>query len=272
MEKFAAFLSLKFVLGAGSVCNKYYYNVDFPRGNVALKDFNAEIVDESGNAVPLYETYIYHWVILRYFAPKHIEERWLTNVLTFYIRGMEDQFGCKDCKCDLYKVTKDEYGTPLRLGYTGCLKCCYDETQCRWVDWEEATVPVKIMSFVPRKESDDSELACKNKKISFVLPNGDYVIYGAAHQHSAGFGSALYGDDGRLMCTSLPVYGDGNEAGNGLSFGIKIQQHYKSGRGDGFFLHLGRGSTLEILEYTWMLVFFWRDGKEGGYQQYLLGI
>lgn len=64
------FLSPKFVLEPGSVSNKYYYNVDFPKGHIAIKNFNAEVVDEKGNPVPLHETYLHHWVVLRYYQRK----------------------------------------------------------------------------------------------------------------------------------------------------------------------------------------------------------
>ncbi|XP_044493077.1 uncharacterized protein LOC123216648 isoform X1 [Mangifera indica] len=68
MIKSAVFLSPKFVLGPGSVENKFYYNIDFPRGHKALKSFHAEIIDETGNPVPLHETYLHHWVVDRYYG------------------------------------------------------------------------------------------------------------------------------------------------------------------------------------------------------------
>ena len=33
-----------------------------------------------------------------------------------------------------------------------------------------------------------------SKRISLVLPTGGYIVYGVAHQHSGGIGSALYGE------------------------------------------------------------------------------
>nr|QGP73754.1 hypothetical protein [Sedum alfredii] len=60
------FLSPKFEMGPGTVVNKYYYNVDFPKGHIAIKRFDAEVVDEDGNSVPLHETYLHHWLLLRY--------------------------------------------------------------------------------------------------------------------------------------------------------------------------------------------------------------
>ena len=70
--KTAVFLSPKFELGPGSVANKYDYDIDFPRGHIALKSFNAEVVDEAGNPVPLHETYLHHWVVGRYYQPKYV--------------------------------------------------------------------------------------------------------------------------------------------------------------------------------------------------------
>ncbi|CAL1390950.1 unnamed protein product [Linum trigynum] len=68
--KSATFLSPKFVLGPGSVENNFFYNIDFPRGHIGLKSFDAEVVDEAGNSVPLYETYLHHWLVERYHAPR----------------------------------------------------------------------------------------------------------------------------------------------------------------------------------------------------------
>lgn len=224
--KTAVFLSPKFVLGPGSVENRYHYNIDFPRGHIALKSFNAEVIDEAGNPVPLHETYLHHWVVARYYGrvgyndsrepsesdyfivrndgicqkgvlgqyfglgsetrgtathipdpygieignpadiPEGYEERWLLNVHAIDTRGVEDKLGCTECRCDLYNITVDEYGRPLRPDYAGGLRCCYDQTQCRvrpgfegatrslylrytvkWVEWDSSLVPVKIYIF-----------------------------------------------------------------------------------------------------------------------------
>ncbi|KAJ4728912.1 Stress up-regulated Nod 19 [Melia azedarach] len=227
--KSAVFLSPKFVMGPGSVENKYYFDIDFPRGHVALKSFDAEVVDEAGNPVPLLETYLHHWFVMRYYARKdsevsesdgsrivhksdyitvrnagvchnlfqyfglgsetrgtktHIpdpygieignpdeipagyEEGWMLNIHAIDTRGVEDRLGCTECRCDVYNVTVDEYGNPLRPDYKGGLLCCYDHTQCqlkhgfesarrslymkytvKWVDWDTSVVPVKIFEF-----------------------------------------------------------------------------------------------------------------------------
>ncbi|XP_019191682.1 PREDICTED: uncharacterized protein LOC109186203 [Ipomoea nil] len=52
------------------------------------------------------------------------------------------------------------------------------------------------------------------KSASVILPSGGDVIYAVAHQHAGAIGSTLYGQDGRTICSSLPIYGKGKEAGN----------------------------------------------------------
>ncbi|KAL3613603.1 hypothetical protein CASFOL_042528 [Castilleja foliolosa] len=66
------FLSPKFVLEPGSVSNKYYYNIDFPKGHIGIKSFDAEVIDKKGNPIPLHETYLHHWVVVRYYQRKGV--------------------------------------------------------------------------------------------------------------------------------------------------------------------------------------------------------
>ncbi|KAL3512050.1 hypothetical protein ACH5RR_024767 [Cinchona calisaya] len=316
--KTAVFLSPMFELEPGSVVNRYYYDIDFPRGHIAVKSFDAEVVDEAGNSIPLYETYLHHWVVVNYYQNKGIkipkyhsnvgfrksdyiikgndgpceselsqifglgsetrktsthvpdpygiefgnpaeipngyEEKWLLNVHAIDTRGAENMLGCAECRCDLYNVTVDEYGRNLDPNYIGGLRCCYDQTRCRlkegfqsvkrslflkytvkYVDWHCSIVPVRIYIFDVTdrwKKSDgiNSTHICQveynvpagvtgdgginTKSVSIILPTGGNVVYGVAHQHTGGIGSTLYGEDGRVICSSLPMYGEGNEPGN----------------------------------------------------------
>ncbi|KAJ1389714.1 Stress up-regulated Nod 19 [Sesbania bispinosa] len=338
--KSAVFLSPKFELGPGSVVNRYYYDIDFPRGHIALKSFNAEVIDEAGNPVPLHETYLHHWVVGRYYQRKHVrshtgydghhrvlhesdsvfvrnsgicqedklgqyyglgsetrgtatdipdpfgivvgdpaeipegyEEKWMVNVHAIDTRGVEDKLGCTECRCDLYNVTIDEYGRPLKSDYRGGLLCCYDYTQCRlkegyegpkrslylrytvkWVDWDNFIVPVKIyildvtdtLKISDNSKEMNSDHDCKVeyevescskdnkdgndclhvKRTSLPMRTGGYVIYGVAHQHSGGTGSTLYGQDGRVICSSIPSYGNGNEAGDEAGYIVGMSTCY----------------------------------------------
>ncbi|KAJ7957154.1 Stress up-regulated Nod 19 protein [Quillaja saponaria] len=300
--KSAVFLSPKFVLGPGSVLDKHFYNVDFRIGHVALKSFTAEVIDEAGNLVPLHETYIHHWTIARYHQSKSVthtetvthipdpygieignsaeipagyEEKWWNNVHAIDNRGVEDKLGCTECrcKCNLYNVTKDEYGQPLKPEYIGDFHCCHDGTQCRiregfegprrslylrytvkWVDRDRIVVPLKIyildVTDNMKKSSGSSgknpehdcqieyqvkpcSAAGRNdsgythvKRTSISIPYGGYVIYGVGHQHAGGIGTALYGEDGRVICSSVPIYGEGEEAGNEASYIVGMSTCY----------------------------------------------
>ncbi|XP_047314005.1 uncharacterized protein LOC124917689 [Impatiens glandulifera] len=46
------------------------------------------------------------------------------------------------------------------------------------------------------------------------MPTGGEVIYAVAHQHTGGIGSTLFGEDGRVICSSKPTYGEGKEVGD----------------------------------------------------------
>ncbi|KAG9447298.1 hypothetical protein H6P81_013426 [Aristolochia fimbriata] len=330
--KSSVFLSPPFTLGPGSVLNKFYYDINFPRGHIALKGFDAEIVDELGNSIPLHETYIHHWLIVRYYSlvssnedldqniQKHIvagnsgvcpgnilaqhfglgsetrrtltkvpdpygieignpaeipdgyEEMWLLNVHAIDTRGVVDRMGCTECRCSLYNVTVDEYNRPLEKNYTGGLRCCHDQTQCklrdgfegvsrklylkytvRWVDWDDSVVPVRIYIFDvtdsgkrTNSTKENMRLGCKveyevagcreeasniakcvhNKKTNLPIPRGGELVYGVAHQHWGGVGSSLYGQSGQLLCSSNPIYGDGEEPGNEADYIVGMSTCY----------------------------------------------
>ena len=336
--KSATFLSPLFVLGPGSVENRYYFDIDFPRGHIGIKSFNGEVVDEAGNAIPLHETYLHHWVVAKYYRrkdsasgedsdeqrihpkgyifagnsgicqgsvlgqyfglgsetrrtatyvpdpygiesgnpaeiPEGHEEMWMLNIHAIDTRGVEDRFGWNECRCDLYNVTVDEYSRPLPEDYIGGLRCCYDHTQCKvkhgfegprrnlylrytmmWVDWYSQVLPVKIFIFdvtdsgkrLNGSTTLDEQSGCRveydvescsaghlggdecidAKKTSLIMPTGGYVVYGVAHQHTGGIGSTLYGKDGRVLCTSTPIYGEGEEAGNETGYIVGMSTCY----------------------------------------------
>ncbi|KAK2448324.1 stress up-regulated Nod 19 protein [Trifolium repens] len=73
--KTTVYLTPKIELSPGFISNKIYYDVEFPKGHVALKSFQAELVDESGNSVPLQQTYLHHWIVLKYRQPKNVTNK-----------------------------------------------------------------------------------------------------------------------------------------------------------------------------------------------------
>ncbi|GMI76654.1 hypothetical protein like AT5G61820 [Hibiscus trionum] len=346
------FLSPKIELESGLASNKFYFDVDFPRGHIALKSFNAEVVDEAGNPVPLHDTYLHHWLVVRFFVrkglgtrdisrlnssdyisgrnsgicnegtleqffglgsetrktathipdpygieignpaeiPSGFEETWAINVHAIDTIGVEDRMGCIECRCDLYNVTRDQSGRPLSPNYKGGLSCCYDGARCRrkpgsndikrtlylrytvkWIDMDSSIVPVKVYIFdiadmwrrsrnstginaehdcrveyniEPCRSTGSTGNGCiDNKSISLDMPFSGYVIYGVAHQHAGGVGSVLYRKNGRPLCSSVPEYGKGEEAGNEAGYIVGMSTCYpKPGS-----VKISKGETL-ILE------------------------
>ncbi|XP_051136073.1 uncharacterized protein LOC127254815 isoform X2 [Andrographis paniculata] len=337
--KTKVFLSPKIELEPGLVSNKFYYDMDFPRGHIAIKSFDAEVIDDKGNPIPLHETYLHHWVVVRYYLRKGLDipkshedlgfyqanyirgknsglcdnaltqffglgsetrktrndvpdpygievgnpadipdgfvEKWLLNVHAIDTRGAEDKLACTECRCDLYNVTIDESGHALPSSYGGGLRCCYDQTRCRvkesfqnikrslylkytvkYLDWEPSIVPVQIYILDVTDEwikGDESRgikarhhclveydvEACPvgivsnndcihTKTLTVDFPSGGDVIYGVAHLHSGGTGSALFGEGGRQICSSYPIYGTGHEPGDEAGYIVGMSSCYPS--------------------------------------------
>jgi hypothetical protein len=68
--KSTAYLSKKFELRPKKVLAKALFDIEFLIGHIEVKSFDIDLVDEQGNYVPLYETYIHHWFALRYYVSK----------------------------------------------------------------------------------------------------------------------------------------------------------------------------------------------------------
>ncbi|XLU42840.1 hypothetical protein S245_037654, partial [Arachis hypogaea] len=57
-----------YVVGmSGKVTITDLFDIEFPRGHIGIKNFQAELVDEHQNSLPLYEAYLHHYFVLRYF-------------------------------------------------------------------------------------------------------------------------------------------------------------------------------------------------------------
>ncbi|GJT66197.1 retrovirus-related pol polyprotein from transposon TNT 1-94 [Tanacetum coccineum] len=68
--KFMVYLSPKITQLPCSISNKFYYDIEFPKGHISIRSFNAEVVDVERDPVSLQETYLHHWVALRYYQCK----------------------------------------------------------------------------------------------------------------------------------------------------------------------------------------------------------
>ncbi|KAD4889170.1 hypothetical protein E3N88_21243 [Mikania micrantha] len=314
--KSKVYLSPKITQFPGSVSNKTYYDIKFPKGHIAVKSFNAEVVDEAGDPVSLQETYVHHWFAVRYYqnkvskdiiiagnsglcdhgrsqlfgmgsetrktstyvpdpygievgnllkVPAGYEEKWMFNVHAIDTRGAVDAIGCNECRCNLYNVTVDKDGRPLRPNYVGGLYCCYDGTQCKvkngvrnvsrnvylkytvkWVDWSDSIVPVKVFIFDVTDtwqhtgihkclfeydvKKSTTGVATNNytssRRSSVSFPTAGDVVYGFAQQYIGGTGASLYGEDGRVICSSKPIYGKGNDVGDEAGYIVGMSTCY----------------------------------------------
>ncbi|RDY03791.1 hypothetical protein CR513_12579, partial [Mucuna pruriens] len=293
----------------GQIAAKTFMDIKFPKGHVGVKSFDAELIDQEGNSIPSYETYLHHWFAIKYiqnitmsvnpkfhhpedlifqrnegtcngyilphywgfgvesrgttsnipnpFAieqgspikiPNGYEEKWLLNIMAIDTRGAKHKKGCTECRCnhinlpkDFYNVTKDMHNQPLTTDYKGGLFCCQDNVQCKlregfqgprrklslrykisWVDWNKYQVPVKAEYTIPANGSGDFHVQTTH----IPMKKGGYLIYGTSHMHSGVVNATLYGQDGRILCTSTPKYGIGKEAGNEKGYVIGMSVCY----------------------------------------------
>ncbi|XP_059299758.1 uncharacterized protein LOC132052292 isoform X2 [Lycium ferocissimum] len=320
--KTASFLSPNFVLEPGLVVNKFYYNIDFPKGHIAIKSFDAEVVDESRNPVPLHETYLHHWLVVRYYqrkglemskypsdlgfdqsdfivvrnsglcerdlsqyfglgsetrktvtyvpdpygievgnpveVPPGYEERWLLNIHAIETRGSEDRLGCTECRCDLYNVTKDEYDRDIEPNYIGGMRCCHDETRCRtreglqgpkrslylkytikYVDWHAFIIPVNIyildVTDTWKKRESTGPISRHHCQIEYEVESCSAAVANSGCIHTK--------KDERVICSSLPIYGKGNEPGNEAGYIVGMSTCYPTPGS----VKISKGETLTLL-------------------------
>uniref|UniRef100_A0A0D3BFZ6 Uncharacterized protein n=1 Tax=Brassica oleracea var. oleracea TaxID=109376 RepID=A0A0D3BFZ6_BRAOL len=199
--KSATFLSPKLVMNPGSVVNPYLFDIDFPRGHIGIKGFDAEVVDQGGNPVPLHETYLHHWLVQPYYVRKgfnlsqrdmprnHGFSRHLGSSPVTFSLGMvgcagtmpDISSGCTECHCDLYNVTIDKYGRAIKPDYKGGLLCCYDKTQCLvrngFDNVEETTRSLYLKYTVRWVDWDSSVVPSKLEyEVKACKPNGDRCV------------------------------------------------------------------------------------------------
>ncbi|XP_003627861.2 uncharacterized protein [Medicago truncatula] len=299
------------------------YNIEFPKGHVGIKSFDVDLVDEHGNFVPLHETYIHHWFILKYIIKKNMsmsqdpndhtkpsgdliykrndgtcnngilphqwssgsetrgtstklpypfaveignpaditegwEEQWLLGVLVIDTRGVENKKICTQCRCDQFNLPENFYDVTVGFHgkvtpeYKAGVLCCQDKFQCKmrkgfqaprrnlairynitWVNWDQHQSAVRfyVLDVTDRVTTNGSETIhdCRAEftitennstnlfhvqKASIPMKKGGYLIYATGHAHTGVINATLYGQDGRILCTSTPTYGTGKEAGN----------------------------------------------------------
>ena len=64
--KTTTFISESIEIGPGQIASRTLMDIKFPKGHIGVKSFDAELVDEEGNSIPSYETYLHHWFAIKY--------------------------------------------------------------------------------------------------------------------------------------------------------------------------------------------------------------
>ncbi|GJV04833.1 putative stress up-regulated Nod 19 [Tanacetum coccineum] len=85
--------------------------------------------------------------------------------------------------------------------------------------------PVGIQNI---KQSANNDYV-STKRSSVCIPVAGDVVYDAT-QHIGGIGSAIYGEDGRIICLSKPIYGKGNSVGDEAGYVVGMSTCYPKPR------------------------------------------
>jgi len=56
--KTVTFVSKSIEVGPRQIASRTLMDIEFPKGHIGVKSFDAELVDEEGNSIPSYETYL----------------------------------------------------------------------------------------------------------------------------------------------------------------------------------------------------------------------
>lgn len=209
-----------------------------------------------------------------------ISTQWVLNVHGVDIRGAVHKTGCYECQCNSFTG----YDANLPDGYLGGMKCCPDGARCLLRDdfngddalmertvhlkytWtytalDECVVPLQHVGLdVLGDDANTIEYTieghcnaedflkpeCVDVRESIIeAEHGGDVVYVVAHLHTYSLGSTLWGEDGRLICRSDPVYGEGNTAGNESGYVVSIQ-HCNPALMAGEFGKIAKGEKLRF--------------------------
>lgn len=115
------------------------------------------------------------------------------------------------------------------------------QSSWEYVDWDECVVPLDFFGIdITNKlhgfggnlieftvegcgDADPNSEACVDTQDTTVsAPIGGRVVYVVSHLHATVLDATLWGEDGRVICRTLPIYGHGTEAGdeNGYVVGV----------------------------------------------------
>jgi hypothetical protein len=110
-----------------------------------------------------------------------------------------------------------------------------------YIDWNECLVPVSNLGIDVTNptgfgenlieftvdgcgDADPNSEECLDTRVAYLnAPEGGEVVYSVSHLHSSILDASIWGEDGRLICRTTPLYGNGHEAGNEKDYVVGIK-------------------------------------------------
>ncbi|PWA55301.1 hypothetical protein CTI12_AA429820 [Artemisia annua] len=96
----------------GSVSSKNHYDIEFPKGHIAIKSFDAELVDEVGKPLAMLE-----YIIPQFFGMGAETRKTAALLILMESRLMQWDVLDAGIICNFCNVTEDEYGRSLKPDY-----------------------------------------------------------------------------------------------------------------------------------------------------------
>nr|XP_027193300.1 uncharacterized protein LOC101513451 [Cicer arietinum] len=269
--KSATFVSEKFEIGPGNVVSKALMEIEFPKGHIGVKSFDVDLIDEEGNSIPLYETYLHHWFVIN-FINKNVshDHNAHTNpyedaifkrndgtcnggILPQYWGLGSESRGTSSKIPDPFAV---EVGNPKAIPQGSEEKWLFsimvidtrgteNRKSCSECRCDQFNLPENYFNVTVDINGKPLSPDYKGGISNIPMDKGGYLIYGTAHMHSGVVIASLYGQDGKELCTSTPRYGTGKEAGNEEGYEVGIESRGTSSKiPDPFAVEVGNPKAI----------------------------
>jgi hypothetical protein len=190
-----------------------------------------------------------------------LKTQWVLNVHGIDTRGAKDRMGCTECRCDLFTggnrtdvpddylgglyCCPDESRCALRddvnrdditlertvhLKYTWtyiALDSCVIPLKSQGLDVTATTTSNGTVEYNVEGScapADFHKPECIDTRETVIEARyGGPLVYAVAHLHAYALDSSLWGEDGRLLCHSPPIYGHGSAAGDEKGYVVGIR-------------------------------------------------
>lgn len=190
-----------------------------------------------------------------------LKTQWSLNVHGIDTRGAKHRMGCTECRCDLFTGGNRTHVPDDYLGGLFCCpdesRCALRDDVDRddgalkramhlkytwtYISLDECVVPLTGQGLDVTATStsrgtveydieghcapaDFHKAECVDTRETVIESRyGGALVYAVAHLHAYALDSTLWGEDGRLICHSPPIYGHGTAAGDEQGYVVGIR-------------------------------------------------